>query len=403
MKKIAIVMQGPVHEDLDGFATVDILKFLCASELRHRFFVVCAVWEDELQTSVDVLARYADKVVLCPKPARAGAGNNNYQRQGVSCGLRAIEHLNFEYVLKTRSDIMLSETFLRGIVELADGGFKKVLATHLVTTLESFHISDFILFSTFENIAYWFDTREVYYEDVYSPEVQFTRTFIRNKGLNYTLRLEDYFTFLRDWIDYRDFDKEGLMWAKRFKSKIVARQHARLNPHIYGDDLDAATGKVEREYAESRHNSFTPEWYTGIKRKLPLKMDKLLTKLFFSRQMFFYDRDCGPILSRLMSIRLYRFLTTTRISTSFIAALIISSDAMASFALRKFPPFKHRYYLYSVDPQTSEHAKPVGANAVQSFIPARRTLNAHEDCTLDSRIATTTRRTEKPENESQVA
>jgi hypothetical protein len=311
INKVAILIQGPLYTNINGYSTIDIVKALSASELRQHFFVVCSFWDDEAAEAVEEISGYVDKVVLCGKPAYAGAGNRNYQRHTVSFALQEIEPLGFTHVLKTRSDMLLSERFLRLIVELFDSNFEKVLVTNVITRYESFHVSDMILFSTLTNIKYWFDARDVYYEDAYSPEVQFARVFIRNKGLEYSMRLEDYLLFLKEWIVLVEFIDQGLVWFKD------------LNVNV------------------KRHNKTNP---------------------------ILYDRDSGPISCRMMSVKFYSFLTTTRVPMQVISTLLLLSDTLMDFVLRAapkvpllkhLPPFKSGYFYYTVDNKNPEHAKRI--------------------------------------------
>lgn len=326
MNKIVVLIQGPIYTNLNGWATSDILKSLCSSKLRCRFFILCSVWEDEPTELVRELSTYADKVVRCPKPSRPGSCNRNYQRQSVICGLQSIEQLGYKYVLKTRSDILLSEKFLQGIVELADKGSEKVLVTNMVTRYESFHISDLVVFSTFNNIKDWFDLREVYYEDVYSPEVQFSRVFIRNKKLNYTMRTEDYLAFLRDWIELKDWQEQEFVWFKRV---VPGRAELRL----LSDTI--TTHKV----------------YVFFRRAYNF--------LFRATFAMVYERDSGPVVALPMSTTFHRFISTTKIPLPLIAASLAISDVVFSFILRYFPPLKSRWNYYTVDSKGKEQEKPI--------------------------------------------
>jgi hypothetical protein len=328
MIEVAILIQGPLARDVKGSSTVDILRSLNESSLRPRFHVVCAVWEDEDPERVKEIAPYADRVVTCRKPARVGAGNRNLQLRSVSCGLAEIETLNCKYVLKTRSDILLSDKFLAHLLALAGGGFEKLLVTNLVTRYESFHISDLMVFSTFENIKAYFDPREVYYEDVYSPEVQFARVFIRNKRLNYSMRLESYLLFLREWVELVDFNQQQLVWFTHISNDLNEEEKA------------GGAGGVALDKRERAENL---RYATHAARVYPI----------------LYDRDSGPISTRTVSVRFHRFLMKTKVPVSLIAVSLIIADTLWSFALRCFAPFKHKYFFYYVDPKGSEHDKPV--------------------------------------------
>lgn len=364
MHKIAIVVQGPIHTDIEGFATVDIYKSLQVSPLRPNLYVIASVWEDEPPELVQELAWYADQVVLCRKPALAGPSHRNYQREGVSCALAAIEHQGFKYVLKTRSDIVLSEKFLHSIAQLANSGFRQVLVTDIVTRYESFHISDMVLFSTFPNIKAWFDPREVYYQDAYSPEVQFARVFIRNKGLNYSMRFEDYLAFLRDWVELRNFHEEGLIWHRHMK--VDKQVHRRINPHLKGRDqvfwVDPVDVTSDKPNANPNRLLPVSGIYEAAKRMPPHTLRVFLFYLLKSKTVFLllYDRDCGPIMTRTMTVGFHRFLKETKIPLSYIATFLVLGDAAMSLLARKLPRWRHNYVYYTVDYKTTEHARPVG-------------------------------------------
>lgn len=340
--KVAILAQGPIYADSNDSSTASVLRALQALEFRNRFYVICALWEDEPLELVKEIAGYADKVVICPKPALPGTGNRNYQKQGVSNALEAVASLNIQYVLKTRTDILLSEKFLRLILRRADSGFKKVLVTNVFTRYESFHISDLVLFSTYDNIKAWFDPREVYYEDLYSSEVQFSRVFIRNKKLNYTMRLENYLAFLRDWIEVVDWHEQELQWLKPTKEgySLGVRTLGELSTALGDSDFGPLLGKL-----------------IGPKPRRNLnKLRNLLTRTNF---FILYDRDTGPIASRTISAQFYRFISVTRIPLPMIAAVLATSDLVLSFIVRYSPLFRGRWSYYTVDPKVNEHEKPI--------------------------------------------
>lgn len=369
MNKVVVLIQGPIYTDFNGFSTFDVLRSLSASQLRSSLYVVCSVWEDEPPELIEELTRYADRVVSCSKPCDPGSGNRNLQRHSVSYTLAAIEHLGFKYVLKTRSDIILSDKFLRSLIRLSAGDFQRVLVTDVYTTLENFHISDLIVFSTFENIKYWFDPREVYYQDAYSPEIQFSRVFIRNKKLNYTMRFEDYLAFLRDWIELRSLDKEGLVWFRRSKEKVAPEDHARVNPHIHNQ---ASSPTLKRDISSELPDALLlGRVYRTLRAKLPWGLRVFLfyllkTKLVISLQ---YDKELGPVRNRIITTRFHRFLRRTKIPLSVIATVLLLADEITSFMVRTLPLPRVEYIYYTVDPKMSEHAKPVG-NEVSAQSPS---------------------------------
>ena len=272
MQRILLLMQGPVYDDVNGYSTLDALRAIAASRFRDRLHVACAVWDDEQPDAVAAIRELADVVVACRKPSDPGSGNRNMLRAGVTQGLRATAALGFRHVLKTRTDFLLSEQLLGRVVALADADFARVLTTNVYTRFEPFHVSDMLLFTTVENMGYWFDPRPVFYEDAFAPEVQFARVFVRNRRLAYTMRLDDYLRFLRDWIELIDFAEAGIVWFK----------HPRVS------------------------------------RRLENRSHPLLL-----------DRDGGPILGSLIGPRFVEFLRRTRTSPLAIATLISTCDPLA--------------------------------------------------------------------------
>lgn len=270
--RVLVVVQGPLYADLNGYSTADALRALGASAVRGRLHVVAAVWEAEPEAAVDAIRPLVDEVVRCRAPERPGVGKRNMLREGVSQALAAAEGRGFTHVLKTRSDFLLPERFLARVVALADAGFDRVLVTDVFTRFEPFHVSDMLMFSTYGVLRDWFDPRPVYYEDAAATEVQLARTFVRNRGLPYALRLEDYLRFLRDWVELVDFAGEGVRW---FKIPAMSRRLInRLNP-------------------------------------MP------------------HDRDGGPLIGRLVSPRLVRLLRRTRVPPGLVAGVILTLDPLA--------------------------------------------------------------------------
>lgn len=303
MKKIAILIQGPHSKNLFGFNTIDsIRKINRLTEIRDKFYLIASIWEDEPQDIKDEIYSIVDKVVEAKKPASWGSGNRSIQVQGVAQGLVVIDENEFDYVIKTRSDIDLSEKFLKHIVLKAENNFDKLLVSNIYTRFEPFHIADLIVFSTVKNMKQYFDPSEfVYYEDLYSPEVQFARMFIRNKSLKYTMRLDDYLRFLKDWVEIADFEKYGLFWYKM--PDVSVRSYNKISTIMY-------------------------------------------------------DRDCGPVLTKCLTERALNFIKTTKIPLSLISTYLLCADAFWRYIILSFKSF-FNYHLYFVDPNGSEYSKPI--------------------------------------------
>ena len=298
--KILLLIQGPVYTNLNGRNAFDVLEAIHALPGRERFYVVYSLWRDTADDLRQRVAALTDCVILADKPLEAGAANRNYQAQGVYAGLIGIQYKNLRYCLKTRSDIVLSPKFVERVLAMADSGSEKLLVTNLFTRLEPFHISDMLVFSTTENVRCLFMPAVVHYEDLYAPEVQFARVFMRAKGLKYTMTQGDYFRFLRDWIELVDFNAMRLQWLKEPALEIKARNHARL---------------------------------------------------------IMEDRDCGPILTRILTTRFHQFLQKTRLPLGLIGSVMLLEDTLCRLACFYLPFI--RWEGYPVQQNTPEYTLPI--------------------------------------------
>lgn len=308
MSPVGLLLQGPLYDLGPGKSTLELLRSIASAPSRARFVVVLATWTSERSEVLALLEPLVDRLVVTQQPERAGSGNRNLQASGVNAGLAALADLGVQHAVKTRTDIMLDERFLRLALEHERRRDGRVLVTNLFTRWEPFHVSDFVVVGTLHQLRAWFEPEAVYYEDAFSPEVQFARCYVRNTGLPYTMRLQDYLAFLAERIDLVDFDDAGLTWFKR-------------NPPIRS------------------------HWYA---RALPA----------------LGDRDAGPLLGRMVTSRAHRWLRRTPVPWPILAYGLRTLDPLAEAALSLLPeplhirarsPF-HRYYLAHGVP---EHDRPI--------------------------------------------
>lgn len=209
MQRIAIIVQGPIHP-----RTREALAFLNQSTHRKRLHIILVAWSSELPEVMDDLGSFADCVIRPTPLGEPGTCHRNWQAQGVHVGLQQVAGCT--YVLKCRSDLLLSDTYLEKIVALADAGFDGLCVLNIYTRREPFHVSDFLVFGRKPWVAAYFQTS--HYQDLFSPEVEFTRCYVRTRGLHYAHTLEDYLRFLRDEVEIIDFVQPHV---------VQAAQHAR--------------------------------------------------------------------------------------------------------------------------------------------------------------------------------
>lgn len=332
--KIAFLLQGPVQQDLNGYSTVQLLDRLNASPLRHRFTLVSVLWDDEREEHVELVRSRVDDVVFATKPPTHGAGNRDFQSTAVSAGLAALEGRGYTHVLKSRHDFLLSEHIIADVVARADAGFDRLFTTNLFTRRETFHISDMFLFSTLENLRAWYDPRVVYYQDLYSPEVQFARCFVRNKQLGYHFTQVDYLRFLRDWVDLVDWAASGIIW---FKDPTITRERANAENGVIRD----------RDSGAFMHKLLPGDYPRRLRRhgrELPLQTRALAHRLadaLFTYCLIALERVGGRVFGEGP-----RYWT---IPLPGARAL----DVKFGFSTR-------RYFVYAVDPYSGEAEKPIG-------------------------------------------
>ncbi|MDB4916574.1 MAG: hypothetical protein JWM95_4218 [Gemmatimonadetes bacterium] len=331
-QKIAVLIQGPVYEELNGYSTVDIVRALSASPHRTRLHVVFVVWDTERADRLDTIRPFVDEIVFATQPADWGSGNRNLQRQAINAALNALDGRGFTYVLKTRSDFLLSDALLAALCARVERGVERVLVTNVYTRYEPFHVSDMLLFARFEHVRHWYDPREVYYQDLYSPEVQFARVFVRNMGLPYPMTQQGYLTFLRDWIDLVDFNEFHLVW---FKDPAVSLSKINaLNWVIYDRDCGPVLTKGMRAD------------YPDYLRKTRMSLAVLATSLVLHDTLTRFILVSGSsFLERVCHLRAYHF------------SINLPGDRMLELKLGASP---RRFRYYSVDPVGREVSMPLG-------------------------------------------
>jgi hypothetical protein len=313
---VGILVQGPLYTTTPaGPSTLDVLQRLAACAHRRELLVALAYWDDEDHALVQAAGPLVDLLVGVRRPQRAGSGNRHLQAVGVTAGLHALAAAGVTYVIKSRTDVVLSEAFLAHVLERAAAADPRLVCTTLITRWEPFHLSDILVAGTRKQLHDLFDPRPTYYEDAFSPEVQFARCYVRNSGLTATMRLEDWLRFLVQHVDLVDFDDFGLVWLKR-------------------------TGPIRAH------------WWS---RSWP----------------YLVDRDLGPLLARPVSMRAHGWLRRTRMPPLVTATALRCLDPLAELVLRAVPFDVHErlgspFHRYWVAPRTPEHSRPIADVQVAS-------------------------------------
>lgn len=308
--KILILVQGPHHRKMGKFNTIEELEFKeDRAHLRDKFYIVCALWKNEKEEIKQQLSEIVDEIIIIEPPTYKGPSNRYMQAKSVHDSLKALEDRDFKYVLKTRSDIRLSKKFLELILKRAsqEAIYERLLVANVFARLEPFHLSDFVVFSTYENIQsfYNYDCL-LYYSDLYSPEVEFTRAFIRNKKLPYHNRLDDSFAFIRDHVEIIDLNKFGIIWFKHPKF-CVSECNIQL-------------------------------WFTS-------------------------DRDAGPVMALLYTEWFYKFIRYVPVPFMLTSTVLLILDLILRLILVTWGRISGTSIRsYHMDPIGPEYSKPITSN-----------------------------------------
>jgi hypothetical protein len=212
--RVLAVVQGPLFRRLGSASTFEVIERLTGSSQGEKIAVAVALWDSESRGDIRQIERLVDHVHVLKTPQRKGTCHRNWQAYAVASVLDAHKNDGFGHAFKCRSDMLLSNKYLEHVCQRAEEGFDKLCVTNLFTRYEAFHVSDMLVFSKYENLRHFFGDYELFYEDLYSPEVEYTRGYIRGLGLNYFHTLEDYFRFLKEQVELLDFEEMGLVWLK---------------------------------------------------------------------------------------------------------------------------------------------------------------------------------------------
>ena len=276
--KLLLILQGPIFSPESGDGTFEIFKEINRFSLRNRINLVFAAWDDESNIQIERIRPLVDDLYLLKKPSRRGSCSRLWQQFAVAGTLKNYSPADYPFVVKSRSDLMLSEHFLGRLLDFMENGSFRLGSTNLFTRYEPFHLSDMVVFGPYQKISDYFGDFSLFYEDLFSPEVQFTRGYIRAQKLPYYYTLEDYFRFLAKEVELIDYDTSGLIWLKA--ASLTARSYSASKPILR-------------------------------------------------------DRDCGPVLCRLVSMPMYSFLrrTEARFARIMAVTMMISDIVLRALAI----------------------------------------------------------------------
>lgn len=237
-KDHAILIQGPLLEDVTPWV------IRACKILNPGIPIILSTWRGgDLRILVGLNA-YVDYTILSDIPKNSGYQNRNLLIHGVQQGIEFAQSMGFKWILKIRTDTMLTnesianDIFLQmesnNAVQATMGGLKsRLLTTDIYTRLfVPYHPSDMIMAGTTSDMSlYWgvnSDNRMINLGDQFwqsmtlekaSAHGLFTETYLGgsfaariNWQMKYTLQDNfDFFKRLFYIINQRDL---GVVWAK---------------------------------------------------------------------------------------------------------------------------------------------------------------------------------------------
>ncbi len=232
--RIALVMQGPVLHELSF--TLETLKIY--SQLYPTLDLVLSTWEDEDLGAIEAAQLPRLHIVRNAKPSVPGPSNINFQITSAKQGLvYAIEHLQPDYLLKTRTDMrMYNPNFLLDMLALLDGfaarpehgQAQRLLIISDVVKYMMYAVPDKNMFgSAREMWRYWdqpLDARAAAklsggnsmrsFSQEAPAEVYLLRNYLSKLGWPLAETLGDHFNVLRDLFVVYDRAAADLYWHK---------------------------------------------------------------------------------------------------------------------------------------------------------------------------------------------
>lgn len=227
--QIAIILQGSVSSNLE-LTQRAILHYRDTFPDAH---VIVSTWYGEELNCLrwDQKTHYVQTI----KPSDPGHGNVNLQIASTKAGLAFAESLGVKYVIKSRTDQVLSSPtlFLTLKAKIEENLPQKTVPKIVVSSLNTFlfrpySISDMFQFSTLENIKFFWNVHEqdasinfptkidsnLDWAAKELSEVYLTVNYLRNLGCEIEFTLDSYFKNITQYFSVIDQATISQIWTK---------------------------------------------------------------------------------------------------------------------------------------------------------------------------------------------
>jgi hypothetical protein len=231
----AILIQGPIY--LSPHSTLDICERYC--QLYPQSQIVLSTWNSQDTSTLEGIEFSNFHLVKTPMPLLPGPSNINLQIASTRAGLKYIEELGIERVLKTRSDLYLfSETFLNSCEyffnKYSDGGLERFIVPGFNSFLfREYSLTDQVMYSSTKNlIKFWGCDPVINVEENFISEKYLITSYLISMGLNAESTLKRSLEVYRDYFVVLDSTEFNIIWNKGTRREVIGRYQELPFPNL---------------------------------------------------------------------------------------------------------------------------------------------------------------------------
>lgn len=222
--KTGIVIQGPIVEKI----TVKICKRYRALYPQTR--IVLSTWQNQNSSDLRTIRKMGIHVLENVIPKNAGPSNVNLQIKSTISGISYLKSLKCEYVLKNRSDVLLSsnsflENFYTLISNFSRTSNKIVIPSYNSFLFRLYSPTDQIQFGKIDNLEQFWNSPMVEKdtEDFRFAESYLVRGYLSRLNRETKNTIADSLLVLREYFIVSDNESLGLIFNKGTKADVSNR------------------------------------------------------------------------------------------------------------------------------------------------------------------------------------
>lgn len=224
LKKTGIVIQGQIVEKI----TLKICKRY--KELYPETKIVLSTWQNQNSSDLECIRNMGIEVLESAIPENAGPANVNLQIKSTLSGIVYCKSLQCEYILKNRSDVLLSsdsflENFYTLISNFSELNNKIVIPSYNSFLFRLYSPSDQIQFGKLNDLEEFWNSPPVEKDtqDFRFAESYLVRSYLTRSKREIKNTIEDSLLVLRDYFIVSDNESLGLVFNKGTRADVGNR------------------------------------------------------------------------------------------------------------------------------------------------------------------------------------